>query len=150
MGLDLRPATPDDVPCIHSITQEAYREYLGVLEPPSGAHSESESDVRQALMDGGAVLATLDGSPAGSVRFQPEEGSFYVGRLAVLPGRRRSGIGSALLNFVEAEARKAGAQRLRLRVRLSLADNVRLHAHLAGTGSSASIREATRRSRSRC
>ncbi len=127
MPITLRPATVDDALTIYDITRQSFAEYRGRLDPPSGAERETLEDVLLSLRHGAAVLAALDGEVAGCVRYRPEDGGFYVARLAVQPAMRRQGIGSALLACVEAEARAAGAPRLRLRVRLSLPENVRLY-----------------------
>lgn len=130
MSLTLRLATPDDLPLIYDITQQSFAEYHGLLDPPSGAERETRQDVERALREGSAVFAYLEREAAGCVRYVSEEGGIYVGRLAVLPTRRRHGIGTALLDFVEAQARVAGAARLRLRVRLALPENIRLYTRL--------------------
>ncbi len=127
MSLHLRFATSDDVALIHQITQESFAEYRGLLDPPSAADRETPEDVAAAVREGHAVLAYLDDTPAGCVRYRSEDGGVYVGRLAVLPAMRRNGIGSALLEFVEARALADGVGRLRLRVRLALPENVKLY-----------------------
>jgi|GEM_PF-625266 len=127
MSLHLRFATSDDVALLHQITQESFAEYQGRLDPPSAADRETPEDVAAAVREGHAVLAYLDDTPAGCVRYRSEDGGVYVARLAVLPAMRRNGIGSALLEFVEARALAAGAGRLRLRVRLALPENVKLY-----------------------
>lgn len=64
--------------------------------------------------DAGAVhfLAVLDnGTPVGCARLLTDG---HVGRMAVLPGWRRRGIGQALLNAALAEARARGHRRVEL------------------------------------
>lgn len=51
-------------------------------------------------------LATLDGRPAGTVRLVVEHpGEAHLGRLAVLPPARGSGLGAALVRAVEERGR---------------------------------------------
>jgi predicted GNAT family N-acyltransferase len=61
------------------------------------------------------VLALLDGRPAGAGRFMLIGGGLaQIGRMAVIDDARRKGIGMAILRFLEAEARKRGAERFTL------------------------------------
>jgi predicted GNAT family N-acyltransferase len=73
-----------------------------------------EADVHDAS---GAVhvLALLDGRPAGAGRFVLIGGGLArIGRMAVIRDARGKGIGMAILRFLEAEARKRGAERFTL------------------------------------
>jgi len=70
----------------------------------------------------GAVhaLALLDGVPAGTGRFVfVEPGTARIGRMAVVEDARGKGLGTALLRFLEAEARKRGANRFTLNAQVS-------------------------------
>ena len=50
-----------------------FEQFQGVLDPPSGAFSETNDEVAAAIDRGGAAIAWLDDVPAGSIRFEPEE-----------------------------------------------------------------------------
>ncbi|HEX9575383.1 MAG TPA: GNAT family N-acetyltransferase [Myxococcales bacterium] len=70
----------------------------------------------------GAVhaLALLDGVPAGAGRFVfVEPGVARIGRMAVMDDARGNGIGTALLRFLEDEARKRGARLFTLNAQVS-------------------------------
>ncbi|MFL5311113.1 MAG: GNAT family N-acetyltransferase [Myxococcales bacterium] len=61
------------------------------------------------------ALALLHGVPAGTGRFVfVEPGTARIGRMAVIDAARGKGLGTALLRFLEAEARKRGARRFTL------------------------------------
>ena len=70
----------------------------------------------------GAVhaLALLDGVPAGAGRLVlVEPGVARIGRMAVVDDARGNGIGTALLRFLEDEARKRGAKLFTLNAQVS-------------------------------
>jgi len=84
-------ATREDAARVHGITQVAYAEYRGVLNPPSGVDRECIDDVERALDDVGAVSAWIGNTAVGAVRFQHAADHLAVERLAVIPHRQRSG-----------------------------------------------------------
>jgi predicted GNAT family N-acyltransferase len=82
--------------------------------PPSLEIDEHDSS--------GAVhaLALLGGVPAGAGRFVfVEAGLARIGRMAVVDDARGNGIGTALLRFLEDEARRRGAGHLTLNAQVS-------------------------------
>ena len=123
-GLTLRDATPSDTEAVYQVTKAAYEEYRGSLDPPSGVDKETLEAAENALHEGSAVLALVDGIVVGAARYeQRDNGSLYVGRLAVLPSHRRRGIGRALMGAVEERARRLGSARVTLGVRDQLPQN---------------------------
>jgi ribosomal protein S18 acetylase RimI-like enzyme len=117
----LRDATDADVPTLAGLIWAAFAEYDGRLDPPSGAHHETEDSLRARLATASAVLASVGGEPAGCVLYRREPAHVYLFRLAVLPSQRRRGLGRALIDHVEGRARELGLARVRLGVRLVLA-----------------------------
>lgn len=108
----------------------AYAEHRGALPVDSGAHEESVEDVRKKMRAGGAVVAEHGGHAVGSAQFTPEAGYLYVGRVAVLPTHRRRGVASAMMVFLEGLARDRALGVMRVGVRDSLPDNVKLYQSL--------------------
>lgn len=120
----LRDATAADVPVMTAAIRAGFEEYRGVLNPPSGSHNESEEAVAEKIKQGGGLLAYVDEALAGVVLYYPEDdGSLYLGRLAVLPDFRRFGVGRALVNEVEVRARQGNYPRISLAVRVPLTIN---------------------------
>jgi GNAT superfamily N-acetyltransferase len=119
-AMTLREATADDVPTLLGLVHAAFEQYRDRLDPPSGAHHETEATLRGALEAGGAVLACVDGQPVGCVFYHREAAHVYVGRLSVLPAFRRRGVGQALTDDVERQARTIGVPRVQLGVRTAL------------------------------
>lgn len=131
--LIIREACRLDAPVIWEITQEAFREYEGIIVPPTRAVLETVDDVREALARGGAALALLGGDPVGVARYEwPCDGGKYwfLGRLAVRPPFRRQGIGRALVAWVEQKAASLGADEVRLGVYRIVARNLRYYESL--------------------
>jgi ribosomal protein S18 acetylase RimI-like enzyme len=120
-------ATREDAARVHGITQAAYAEYRGVLDPPSGVDRECVADVERALDEGGAVLAWIDDTAVGAVRFQHAADHLAVERLAVIPTARGQGIARALLAYLEDLARQSHRPEVRLGVRLSVPRNMELY-----------------------
>lgn len=132
MTIRITSATLDEAPLVYDIMQEAFAQYLGVLEPPSGVHTETLEQAIEAIKEGGAVLAWLteaDGreKAVGSARYAFHDTECYVGRVSVLPDYRGMGIASAMLNFIEEIARKHGSAYLEISVRTVLESNIRLY-----------------------
>ena len=118
--MTIREAAEHDAPTLLRLMQMAFQEYDGVLDPPSGAHTETIETVKRKLAAGGAALALRDERPVGFAFYEPYGDSLYFGRLSVLPEFRNQGIGGALLNYVEQRASETGAAGVTLGVRLQL------------------------------
>ena len=125
--ISVRAATEADIPTIVALIHAAFKEYAGVLDPPSGAHKESAQNIREKLATERALLALLnpDGERGGdqavaSVFYRDEGEYMYFGRLAVLPEYRNRGISALLIACVEQGARELGLPRVRLGVRVAL------------------------------
>jgi len=126
----IRLARADDAALVHRLTQQAFEEYRGRLDPPSSAHDETEAVVAAALEKGGALLAFIDGAAVGAARFVPEDDHLYIGRVAVPPAWRGKGVAMALMLALEQHARRLGIGAIELGVRESLPSNVRLYEKL--------------------
>lgn len=132
--LELRPADATDAPTLLHLIHAAFEEMRGRLDPPSGAHAESIASLQALFARGeGAALATLDGAAAGCVFFVRTGVEMYAHRLAVLPSRRRKGVGRALMNCVEERAAAAGCAYVRVGVRLALSGNLAFFERLGYT-----------------
>jgi ribosomal protein S18 acetylase RimI-like enzyme len=107
-----------------SIMRQAFSEYVGKLDPPSGTHRETVGDVQEAMRRGGAVIAWQRDIPVGSARFELQSHDLYVSRVAVLPQYRRQGVASAIIGWLEEYASNNGLRQVRVAVRMSLPLNV--------------------------
>ena len=125
--LDVRGATDEEMAIVHQIMLDAFEEYRGALDPPSGAHTETLDDVRASAAEGGAILAILDGISVGSARYEFKADHVYCGRLAVLPTARGRGIGGRMLEFIHEVAKLHGYPEVRLSTREVMESNRRLY-----------------------
>ena len=119
-AIELREATTADLPALLALVHQAFEEYRGRLDPPSGAHAETLESLRHALDIGFALLAGVDGQPVGCVFYHREHDHVYLGRLSVLTSYRAGGIGGALTDGVERRARAMNAPRVEIGVRTAL------------------------------
>jgi GNAT superfamily N-acetyltransferase len=118
--LVLREATNADIPTIVALVHAAFEEYRGKLDPPSGAHRETEGTVRRLMSSTRVVIALAAGEPSGCVFYEQAEDQLSFSRLAVRPEYRRRGIGRALIAYVEDQARALKVGGIRLGVRIAL------------------------------
>ena len=121
--IEIHLAGPDEAAAIVELLHSAFQEYVGVLDPPSGVHKETVAGVRERIKTAHWVLAERDGTPVSCVMYENHGDYIYLGRLGVPPALRGSGIGSALIDYVEARALAEGVTRVQLSVRLVLEDN---------------------------
>ncbi len=119
-GIMSRAATAADIPIIVALIQAAFKEYDGVIDPPSGAHTENAERIREKLNNEHALLALLGDQIVACVFYRDQDDYMYFGRLAVLPAYRGRGVASALIGHVEARARDLGLPSVQLAVRLAL------------------------------
>src|SRR5690349_24582152 len=92
--------------------------------PPSGVLKETAVDLAKRQRDG-FVLVAMEGNDFIACMFCAEkDGALYLTRMATRPDRRQRGVGDALLNAAEEEARRAKLPRLLLRVRQTLPENL--------------------------
>jgi predicted GNAT family N-acyltransferase len=115
------PSAPD----IRVITDEVERQAALALRfrvfcEEQGVDADLEADGR----DDEAVhlVAVADGAVVGTCRLVLEGGTAKLGRMAVEPALRGRGIGAALLESAEAEARRAGARRIALHAQAAAID----------------------------
>jgi predicted N-acetyltransferase YhbS len=96
---------------------------FGAFEPPSGVLDETVVDLARRLRENIVFVAQAGDEFVGSVFCTVQGDALYLARLATAPAWRRRGVAAALLSACEAEARRIGARRLTLRVRLTLPEN---------------------------
>jgi ribosomal protein S18 acetylase RimI-like enzyme len=122
-SITLREATDADVAALVTLLIAAFEEYRGRLDPPSGAHDETEEQLRGTLRGAHAVLARAAGDLVGCVFYASMGDYVDLFRLAVLPAYRRRGVGRALIEYVEGRALALGIPRVQLGVRAALPGN---------------------------
>jgi GNAT superfamily N-acetyltransferase len=119
-------AAPEDAEAILALQKLAYereaRRYDDWTIPPM---IETLDSVRRQIAEHVVLKAVVDGQLAGSVRGVVTEGVCEVRRLSVDPARQRRGIGSALIEAIEARFR--GIQAFELFTGDRSVENLRLY-----------------------
>lgn len=119
----IREAAVEDAAAVVHIIHAAYAEFHGKLDPPSGAHAETEISIRKLFESERCVIGGWGGEVAGCTFYHIGQRDTYLHRLAVVPEHRRKALGHALVTYVETQARANGSPRVRLGVRLQLPTN---------------------------
>ena len=117
----LRPATLADVEAIRALTDAAFEPYvprMGVRPAPMDA------DHAASVREGHVWVAELDGAIAGFVVLQPQPGHLYLDILAVAPAAQGRGVGAALLELAETQARERGLAEVRLCTNEAMTENL--------------------------
>ena len=107
--MEIRRALREDIPAVAALEAETF---------PLGA---DEASLERMCQNPNSVIlcAVEDGALLGYAYFQFVLDEGYVGNLAVVPERRRRGIGGRLVDAMAAEAREKGLAFLTLEVRES-------------------------------
>lgn len=113
-------AQPSEAADLLCVIQAAYAEFLGKLDPPSGAFAETEGSIGVKVRKGGAMKASAHGALIGCVLYEPKGDFMYFGRLAVLPAWRQGGVAKGLIAAVEECTKAVGLTRVQIGVRLVL------------------------------
>jgi ribosomal protein S18 acetylase RimI-like enzyme len=131
-NLLIREARHEEIEIVHGIMIEAFAEYIGILQPPSGALRETIQSIQSKIEDkGGAIIAFEDNTAVGATIYYYQENYMYIGRVSVLPTYRGKGIGREMIYYLEQQAINIGYSETRVEVRLSLPNNLRLYEKLA-------------------
>ncbi|MBN2396853.1 MAG: GNAT family N-acetyltransferase [Deltaproteobacteria bacterium] len=119
MDYSIRTGRPEDIDILTEVIRVSFRDVAGRFGLTSDNCPKHPSNctvewVRRD-MDRGVVYCILDeeNGAAGCVALERAEGGeWYLERLAVLPDRRRRGLGRALVEHVLAQAQRSGAVRV--------------------------------------
>ncbi len=123
----IRPAQPADVPALRALAERAYAPYV----PRIGRRpAPMDEDYAAEVAAGSVHVIEEEGGPAGLVVLVAARGHLLVQNVAVAPERQGRGLGRALLDFAEEEARRRGLGELRLYTNAAMRENVRLYRRL--------------------
>jgi N-acetylglutamate synthase-like GNAT family acetyltransferase len=128
-GYRLRPATGSDVPSVAALVDAAYEHYVDRI----GMLPRSMTDDYAAVIrDRQVTVAEHDGAIVGVVVLTVTDEGFLVDNVAVHPSRPRrgTGLGRALLQFAEAEARRVGFDAIHLYTHEQMTENLALYSRI--------------------
>ena len=124
--VSIRSAGPDEAALLLDLMRRAFSEYRGVLQPVSSVFVETETVIAGKLAEGGGFVAEESGRPVGCVIAEAKGAKGYLGRLAVLPEARRTGVARSLMMAGEGFVRARGLTRAAINVRIALTGNIAL------------------------
>jgi ribosomal protein S18 acetylase RimI-like enzyme len=123
----LREATEEDSADVAAVVDAAYRPYIeriGIVPRPM------TEDYSSVIRERRILVAESGGSVVGVLVLDITDEGFLVDNVAVDPGRQRMGLGRALLERAELEARRAGFASIYLYTHEDMSENIALYSRL--------------------
>lgn len=130
MELFIRKANLDEANIIYEITQEAFKKYAHELGMPNKVFALSETPhiIQKDILEKNVFIAYLNGQAVGSIRFEMLPNHIaYITRFGVRPIVHNHGIGGGLIDIVEEESKKQGAQILALHTASKMPSLIRFY-----------------------
>jgi ribosomal protein S18 acetylase RimI-like enzyme len=127
MPYSFRPAAAPDASKVAELVDAAYGHYverIGVLPGPM------TDDYAEVIGTRQVTVAEREGAIVGVIVLGVTDEGFLVDNVAVHPGHRGTGLGRALLELAEAEARRAGFDSIYLYTHEKMTENLALYAKL--------------------
>lgn len=121
----IRPARPGEAPLLAALVGRAYAAWVPVI---GRRPFPMDDDYAARVAAGEAWVLEAEGAVRGLVVIETHPGHLMLDNIAVDPARQGSGEGRALLDFVEAEARRRGLAEVRLYTNLLMGRNIALYA----------------------
>ena len=122
--MKLRPASAADAPRLTELVQAAYGHYVERMGRPPGPMTE---DYAALVRDGLVTVAERSGEIAGLVVLDTGDEGFTVENVAVDPAHQGTGVGRALLEYAEDEARGRGSDSVALYTHETMTENLALY-----------------------
>jgi ribosomal protein S18 acetylase RimI-like enzyme len=119
-----RSATGSDVPKVAALVDAAYGHYvkrLGVLPRPM------TDDYAEVIANQRVTVAESHGTIVGVIVLTVEDEGFLIDNVAVDPSYRGQGLGRALLEFAEAEARRTDFDSIHLYTHEKMTQNLAIY-----------------------
>jgi ribosomal protein S18 acetylase RimI-like enzyme len=121
---ELRPATEADVPRLAELVEGAYGHYVERIGARPRPMNDDYGEVVRELQ---VTVAERAGEVIGLVALGVTDEGFLVDNIAVDPTHQGTGVGRALLEHAEAEARRAGFDSIYLYTHETMSENLDLY-----------------------
>jgi ribosomal protein S18 acetylase RimI-like enzyme len=122
-----RSATHQDASEVAGLVNEAYGHYVERIGRPPGPMTEDYADV---IRSRGVTVAESHGTIAGVIVLTVADEGFLIDNVAVHPSHRGTGLGRALLEFAEDEARRAGFDSIYLFTHEKMTENLLFYSRI--------------------
>ena len=122
-----RSAIGADAPKVAALVNAAYRHYverIGILPRPM------TDDYAEVIANLQVTVAESHGAIVGVIVLSVDDEGFLIDNVAVAPSMRGKGLGRALLEFAEAEARRAGFDSIHLYTHEKMTENLILYSRI--------------------
>jgi ribosomal protein S18 acetylase RimI-like enzyme len=123
----LRPATQADVPALTDLARAAYGRYVARLGGPPRPMTD---DYAEVVRRSRVTVAERRGEVVGVVVLGITAEGFVVDNVAVDPRHQGTGVGRALLEHAEGEARRAGFASIYLYTHERMTENLALYSRV--------------------
>jgi ribosomal protein S18 acetylase RimI-like enzyme len=123
-SFSLRPAAGPDAPYVAELVAAAYGHYVGRIGGPPRPMTD---DYEQVIRTRQVTVAERGGALVGVVVLTVTDEGFLIDNVAVHPSHRGTGLGRTLLEFAEAEARRAGFDSIHLYTHERMTENLALY-----------------------
>jgi ribosomal protein S18 acetylase RimI-like enzyme len=123
----LRPAESADAPTIASLVNAAYGHYVERIGFPP---RPMQDDYAQVVRSKRVTVAESRGTIVGVIVLDVDDEGFVIDNVAVAPSHRGAGLGRALLEFAEGEARRAGFDSVYLYTHEKMTENIALYSRI--------------------
>jgi len=127
-GYRLRRATPADADPVAALVDSAYGHYVERIGRPPGPMVDDYHEVIRA--SDVTVAEASDGDIVGALVLAVTDEGFAIENVAVHPAHQGRGLGRALLELAESEARRAGFDSIYLYTHEKMSENLALYARI--------------------
>jgi ribosomal protein S18 acetylase RimI-like enzyme len=122
-----RLATGSDVASVAALVNAAYGHYIERIGMPPRPMTD---DYAAVIRDHRVTVAERHGAIVGVIVLTVTDEGFLIDNVAVHPSSRGTGIGKALLQFAEGEARRAGFDSIYLYTHEKMTENLTLYSKI--------------------
>jgi ribosomal protein S18 acetylase RimI-like enzyme len=126
-GHIFRPARAADAPAVARLVDAAYEHYvdrIGMLPGPM------TDDYAEIIRTHQVTVAERGGGIAGVLVLAVTDEGFFINNVAVHPSQGGTGLGKALLQLAETEARRAGFDSVSLYTHEQMTENLALYSRI--------------------
>lgn len=123
----LRSADGSDASNVAELVDAAYGHYVERIGGPPGPMTDDYAEVIRSYQ---VTVAESHGAIVGVVVLTLTDDGFLIDNVAVHPSHRGTGLGRALLEFAEAEARRAGFDSIYLYTHEKMTENLALYSRI--------------------